>query len=91
MEIEDNENIRLNIILPKEILTKIDLFKNNAGLASRGRTIQALVDTVWNIQLNSRDITHDINNRSSEEEFFYKIIPNLINILKYTSMFEIKS
>ncbi len=93
MNIEEKDEfgyVRLNIILPQDTLAKLDKFKDNAGLASRGRTIQALVDTVWDIQFDTRAMMEKVDQSKTDTDLFHKILPNLVNIFRRITMFEIR-
>lgn len=90
MDEEELGYARLNIILPKDTLAKLDKFKDNAGLASRGRTIQALVDTVWDIQFDTKIMIAKLNESKSDSEYLHNISSNLMNISRRIAIFELK-
>jgi len=44
------EPLKVTILLPRDTVAKLDLMSEKALFGSRGRTIQALVDSVWESQ-----------------------------------------
>jgi len=89
--VEDEEGlayVRLNILLAEDALRKLDAMKNRAGLSSRGRTIQELIDTVWELQPDVNYIIEEAKNPSDFEYYLKKIMPFLVNILRCLSRFQ---
>jgi hypothetical protein len=49
--IDQEENpVKVTILLPKDTLAKMDSMVKNAGVGSRGRLVQFLVDDIWDLQ-----------------------------------------
>lgn len=53
---ENEEYSKVTILLPKDTVDMIDQMINNAGVSSRGRLIQLLVDDIWSLRGDYNDI-----------------------------------
>lgn len=82
--------VRLGILLPKDTLARLDTLKDRAGLASRGRTIQELIDTIWELQRDTKVIMDTLQKNPSipSGEFVQAITPFLTDIIRRVWRFE---
>jgi hypothetical protein len=55
-EAEELGYVRLGIILSTDTISKLDALKNQGMLANRSRTVQALVDEVWEMRKDSKQL-----------------------------------
>ena len=65
-EIDEAESkpdlVKVTVLLPQDTIDKLDSMSRVALLGSRGRTIQSLVDSIWD---SKGDITTIMNNMKS--------------------------
>lgn len=47
--VQDEEPVKVTILLPKDTLDMIDAMVRNAMVGSRGRLIQLLIDDIWSL------------------------------------------
>jgi hypothetical protein len=87
---EELAYVRLNILLAKDALFKLDALKDRAGLASRGRTLQELIDTIWELQHDTKAIMNILQKNPTipSGEFIQTITPFLTDILRRVWRFE---
>lgn len=86
---EELGNVRLGILLPKDTIAKLDILKEKGMFASRGRTIEALVDAILEIQKDANVImkTSKENPTVNTDKFIAAINPWLIDILRRVFVF----
>lgn len=86
---EELGNVRLGILLPKDTIAKLDILKEKGMFASRGRTIEALVDAILEIQKDANVImkTSKENPTVNADKFIGAINPWLIDILRRVFVF----
>ena len=78
---------RLNILLANDALAKLDYLKDKAGLASRGRTIQELINIVWETRTDSQNILALLKDKGTGPEKVFALLPFLANIIRRLGMF----
>jgi hypothetical protein len=83
---EDLAYTRLNILLSKDSLRKLDGLKSISGLASRGRTIETLIDVVSQSVIDSKILQEHL--KSNPNPTFEQTWPYILNILRRTWIFE---
>jgi len=86
---EELGNVRLGILLPKDTIAKLDILKEKGMFASRGRTIEALVDAILEIQKDANVImkTSKREPTLNPNDFVMAINPWLIDILRRVFVF----
>jgi metal-responsive CopG/Arc/MetJ family transcriptional regulator len=67
---ESGEYVRIAIDIPADTLRNLDTMKDYAGYASRGRTIQAMVDAVLEMRF-------DVMSLDAANKNFSATVPNL--------------
>jgi len=74
---------KLNILLSKDAVSKLDEIKENAGLVSRGRTIQELIEGYWDLGYDVKKIVTLFNaNTKNPEKVASLIYPYLLSIVR---------
>jgi len=58
--------IKVTVLLPEDTINKIDAMARVALLGSRGRTIQSLVDTVWDSKTDIGNIMSSVKDYNSK-------------------------
>lgn len=81
--------VRLGIMLPNDAVTKLDALKKIGMFASRGRTIQALVDAIWEIRTDANAIVKITQKDSAKtsDEYVRQILPWLMDIIRRAFVF----
>jgi len=73
---------RLNIVLTREALWKLDQIKKKAGLVSRGRTIQELIEGFWELKFDVKSLMEKFDaNLENPSKIPMSIYPNLISLV----------
>lgn len=88
--VRDEEELaysRLNILVSNDALAKLDYIKTKSGLASRGRTIQELIDAVWEMSGDVKSIINkldlqNVDSQGTPDEFLRKISYNIVSLAK---------
>lgn len=86
---EELGHVRLGFFLPKDTIAKLDILKEKGKFASRGRTIEALVDAILEIQKDANVImkTSKENPAINADKFITAINPWLMDILRRVFVF----
>jgi hypothetical protein len=86
---EELGHVRLGILLPKDTIAKLDLLKDKGMFASRGRTIEALVDAILEIQKDANVIMKRAKQEPAlnANDFGMAINPWLMDILRRVFVF----
>jgi len=86
VEEEQAAYARLNILLSNDALAKLDELKDKAGLASRGRAIQIIIESVYDLQPDIKAII-ELNNVASAQTNMssQEVVSLLLRLLIYVS------
>lgn len=82
---EELAYVRLNVLLPEDALKKLDVIKETIGLASRGRTIQTLIERVWDVQYDLQRIIDKAKNKGDNSDYLSAIRPHFFNLIRQLS------
>jgi hypothetical protein len=78
VEEEQAAYARLNILLSNDALAKLDMLKNQAGLASRGRAIQIIIEAVCDVQPDIKSIIQLANTAGAQANMPPQDVLNLL-------------
>lgn len=88
---EFEDYVRLNIIIPRDVLAILDHMKSYAGFGSRGRTIQALIEKIWGAKAQVRGTLTHFNivrqKPNAQVSDYFPMLIDLIDIMNVVRTF----